>query len=67
MGGFHMYDHQAIKSIVKIISLALSIASLVLLSIRFSDTKTILVLLSIAIVCNGLTGMDKIKKQRTRT
>jgi len=62
-----MYDHQAIKSIVKIISLALSIASLVLLSIRFSDTKTILVLLSIAIVCNGLTGMDKIKKQRTRT
>jgi len=62
-----MYDHQAIKSIVKIISLALSIASLVLLSISFSNTKTILVLLSIAIVCNGLTGMDKIKKQRTRT
>lgn len=57
-----MKYHALLNTIFKMVSLALSVASFVLLIVNFGDSRTILTLLSISVVCNAFAGLSNNKK-----
>lgn len=57
-----MNYRETINKIIKAVSLALSIAALVLLCMNFNNNRTIMVIMSIALVCNNIITINRRNK-----